>query len=101
MSLTNSFLSAVGFSVVLTAVSNTGIAQEPPRPIRVGLFVLRRRSTRAMIVDLSRDYATMVTLRQEPHGGAALRQPRHAADFWLRAGVREKQARCNRYCLYP
>jgi hypothetical protein len=39
MSLTNSFWSAVGFSVVLTAVSNTGIAQEPPRPIRVGLFV--------------------------------------------------------------
>jgi putative tryptophan/tyrosine transport system substrate-binding protein len=39
MSLTNSFWSAIGFSVVLTAVSNPGIAQEPPRPIRVGLFV--------------------------------------------------------------
>ena len=39
MSLTNSFWRALGFSVVLTAVSNTGIAQELPRPIRVGLFV--------------------------------------------------------------
>jgi len=39
MSLMNSFCSALGFCVALTAVSNTGLAQEPARPVRVGLFV--------------------------------------------------------------
>ena len=39
MSLTNSFGSALGFCVALTAGSNTGLAQESARPVRVGLFV--------------------------------------------------------------
>jgi putative ABC transport system substrate-binding protein len=39
MFLTNSFCSALGFCVALTAVSNTAVAQESARPVRVGLFV--------------------------------------------------------------
>jgi putative ABC transport system substrate-binding protein len=39
MSLTNSFCGALGFCVALTAISNTGLAQESARPLRVGLFV--------------------------------------------------------------
>ena len=48
MSLTNSFCSALGFCVALTAVSNTGLAQEfsetcPRGSFRVGLRVGVRR----------------------------------------------------------
>jgi ABC-type uncharacterized transport system substrate-binding protein len=39
MSLANSRWSVLGFCAVLTAVSNTGLAQESPKPVRVGLFM--------------------------------------------------------------